>query len=199
MAFQNHVNRNYTSGFAGSLSNDGPLRVKAGRIASATGNTVSRAFGYEGEAPATGTTLAAFSPLVAVGGTTFFGVLVHPKHYALYGTVQGGPLDASYDLPQGAEAEFADMALLHAEIFNLAAAASTVSFGDPLGYVSTATTATQNPNGLPVGALVSYPAGTAVPDGITPIPNSRVVLPVDLAASAPGAVISTVTKIQLTQ
>ncbi|WGN90777.1 minor capsid protein [Burkholderia phage vB_BglM_WTB] len=195
--FQQQVNRNYTSGFVGEIAHDGPMRLKPGRIASATGNTVGRVFGYSGDAPATGVTLAAFSPQVVVGGAVFYGVLSIPKHYALFGTSQG-PLAASYNLPEGTDAEFADMAILHGELFNETTAVKAVSYGDSLAYVSTATTAAQNPQGLPLGAIVSVPAGADAPAGFTPIPNSRVINPISLAASGANPV-SGVTKIQLTQ
>nr|DAP64225.1 MAG TPA: hypothetical protein [Caudoviricetes sp.] len=205
--FQQKVNRSYTSGFAGEISRDGPLRGKVARIVSETigtdpaksTNRVSRVFGYKGEQGLQGQTLSARVPEVVVGGASFFGVLFHPKHSVLNGTVSGGPLAASYDLPKGYEAEFADMAFLHAEIFNETTAAKDVNYGDTLAYVSTATTAAQNPLALPLGAIVSVPAGAQVPDGFSVLPNSKVINPIKgLAASAAGAVISTVTEIQMT-
>ncbi|ABL96849.1 hypothetical protein BcepF1.118 [Burkholderia phage BcepF1] len=206
--FQQKINRSYTSGFAGEVSRDGPLRAKPARIVSETigtdpaksTNRISRVFGWFGEQGIQGKTLSANCPEVIVGGAKFYGVLFHPKHYVLNGTVAGGSLAASYDLPKGYEGEFADMAIMHAELFNETTAAKDIGYGDALAYVSDATTAAQNPNALPLGAIVSYPAGGAVPDGLTPIPNARVINPIAaVAASAPGAVVSVVTQIQLTQ
>ncbi|QOV06230.1 hypothetical protein CPT_Maja_010 [Burkholderia phage Maja] len=206
--FQQKVYRSYTSGFAGEISRDGPLRAKPGRIVSetigtdpaASTNRISRVFGWAGEQGVQGQTLSANCPEVIVGGSNFYGVLFHPKHYVLNGTVAGGSLAASYDLPKGYEGEFADMAMLHAELFNETTAAKDINYGDLLAYVSDKTTAAQNPQKLPLGAIVSYAPGAQVPDGFTPIPNGRVINPIKaLAASGPTAVVSTVTQIQLTQ
>jgi hypothetical protein len=197
--FQQTVNRNYTSGFAGEVAHDGPLRAKPGRIASDGPNTISRAFGFSDDQPATGTTLAAFAPEVIVGGKNFYGVLVHPKHYALFGTAQGGPLAASYDLPKGTNAEFADMAILHAELFNAGTATSAITFGWSVAYVPSDISAADNPNKLPIGALVAFDPAGAAPAGLVVIPNARVINSLQLAGSSPTSQISGVTKIQLTQ
>jgi hypothetical protein len=207
--FQTAVNRQYTTGFPGEIVRDGPTRGKMARISSATvgtdpgasTNRISRAFGWSGDMPAQGpTTYAAMEALVAVGNPVFFGILGNPKRYALSGTQAGGSLAASLDLPNGAEGEFFDMATgFIAEIFNFTTGAETVNFGDQLGYVSSAITALQNPNALPYGALVSFAAGASAPAGIVTIPNARIINPVTLAASGPGALVSTYTLVQLTQ
>ncbi len=205
--FQSTVYRQYTTGFPGEVVRDGPTRGKMGRISSATvgtdpgasTNRISRAFGYSGQVPATGITNALVEALVAVGGPIFFGILGNPKRYALYGT-NGGSLAASLDLPNGAEGEFFDMAMgFVAEIFNMTTGAETVNFGDPIGFIPNNISTGNNPNALPYGALVSWAAGAAVPTGVVQIPNARVTNPVTLAASGPGALVSTYTLIQLTQ
>lgn len=206
--FQSTVNRNYTQGFAGQVIKDGPLRAKSARISSATvgtdpaasTNRISRAFGYSGEMPVVGTTQAALEARVAVGGPVFFGILFHPKHYALLGTVSGGPLAASYDLPQDSEGEFTDMVTgLVAELFNESTASKTMNFGDQVAFAPNNITVGNNAQAVPYGGLISVPAGSAAPTGFILIPNARVINTSTLGASAAGAPISGNTIIQLTQ
>lgn len=203
--FQTSVKRNYTTGFPGDIIKDGPLRSKPARIASATvgtdpgasTNRISRAFGYTSDIAAQGTTLAALEANVSVGGPIFFGVLFNPKHYVLNGTVSGGPLAASLDVPQGFEGEFADMVIMVAELFNETTGTKAVAFGDNIAFVPNNISTANNPNQLPYGALVSYSG--ALPTGLVAIPNARVQNPISLVASAPGAAVSGYTIIQLTQ
>jgi hypothetical protein len=211
--FQSAVNRNYTTGFPGDIVRDGPTRAKPARIASATlqtdpgasSNRVSRAFGYTSEQAAQGgvtgptSTFSAVLPLVSVGGPNYFGVLGHPKHYALAGTVAGGTLAGSMDLPLGANAEFFDMVTgIVAEIFNETTAAKAINYGDSLAYVSSAITTAQNPLALPYGALVSVAAGSAVLPGFVAVPGSTIRTPQTLAASAAGALVIGDAVVQLT-
>lgn len=205
MTFQRTVNRNFTTGFPGEIVRDGPTRAKVVRLVASSqatspryqGNLVGRVYGYTGEVPATGTTLAALVQTVEIGGAAYAGVLIHPKHYVLQGTVQGGTLAPSIALNDGTEAEVADMAILIAEVFNPTEAAAQFNSGDLLAYVTTATTNVQDPIGLPLGAIVSFPAGTAIPAGFAALPGT-IQNPVGLAASAPSAPVSTLTIIQLT-
>lgn len=206
--FQSTVYRQYTTGFPGEIVRDGPTRGKVGRISSATTGTdpgastnrISRAFGYSGDMPPQGpTTYAASEALVAVGAPVFFGVLGNPKRYALSGNTTSS-LGPSLDLTSGSVGEFYDMATgLIVEIFNAGTAVQNVNFGDQLGYIPNTISTGNNPNALPYGALVSFAAGAAVPAGVVLIPNARVINPVTLAASAPGALVSTYTTVQLTQ
>jgi hypothetical protein len=213
--FQTMVNRNYTTGFPGEIVRDGPHRGKVARIASATlgvdpgasTNRISRAFGYSGEMSALGevgtpmySTYPAMEAQVEVGAPTFFSILGNPKRYALLGTVSGGPLAASLDLPMGYEGEFFDMATgFIAELFNETTGAKTTNWGDQVAFVPTTITALQNPEALPYGALISVPAGGAAPAGMILIPNARVINAQSLTASALGALVSGYTLIQLTQ
>lgn len=207
MTFQSKVNRNYTTGYPGEIVRDGPVRAKPGRIASlsvgtdpgASTNRVSRAFGWSADTPTTGITLAAMSPQVVVGGTPFYGIMGHPKHYVLQGTTAGGTLAPTLDLPLGYEAEFFDMVIMVAELFNETTAAKTMNYGDGVAYVPATITAGNNPEALPYGALVSFPAGGAPAAGMIAIPNARVINPESLAASAVGALVSAYTFIQLTE
>jgi hypothetical protein len=208
MSFQSTVRRNFTTGFPGEIVRDGPTRAKPGRISSvsvgvdpgASTNRISRAFGWAADIPATGTTQSAMESQVAVGGAVFFGVLGHPKHYALTGTLAGGPLAASMDLPQYALGEFFDMATgLIAEMFNDTTGAKTMNFGDQVAYVKNTITALENPLALPYGALISLAPGAAAPAGFAIIPNARVINPETMSASALGALVVGYNVIQLTQ
>ena len=208
MSFQTTVRRQYTTGFPGEIVRDGPTRGKPARISSVSvdidpglsTNRISRAFGWSADIPATGSTVSAMESQVDVGAPNFFGILGHPKHYALTGTVNGGPLDASIDLPQYALGEFFDMATgMVVEMFNDTDATKTVNFGDQVAYVSNAITALENPLALPYGALISVAAGDSIPAGFVGIPNARVINPESLAASALGALVSGSNIIQLTQ
>lgn len=207
MSFQSTVRRQYTTGFPGEIVRDGPTRAKPGRISSVTlgvdpgasTNRISRAFGWAADIPATGTTVSAMESQVSVGGPIFFGILGQPKDYALQGN-SSGSLAASLDLPQYALGEFFDMATgLVAEMFNETTGAKTMAFGDQVAYVSSAATALQNPLALPYGALISVPAGSAIPAGFVGIPNARVINPETLTASALGALVVGYNVIQLTQ
>jgi hypothetical protein len=208
MSFQKMVLRQYTTGFPGELVREGPHRAKPGRIASVSvgadpglsTNRISRAFGWSADMAAQGSTYSAMEAQVVVGAPIFYGILGHPKHYALTGTVAGGPLAASMDLPQYAEGEFFDMASgLVVELFNETTGSKTTAFGDQIAYVSNAITTLQNTLALPYGALISVAAGAAAPAGFILIPNARVINPESLTASALGALVSGYAVAQLTQ
>lgn len=206
MSFQTTVNRQFTTGFPGEIIKDGPLRAAAGRIVSADANNpnrIGRVFGYSADGGVVGSgasqTYAAECPNVVIGGTTYFGVLGHPKHYALRGSV-GDTLGASYDLPQGAEGEFFTMATgLVVEIANETTGTKNVVYGSSLAYVPAGISGANNPNGLPIGAIVAVAPGGSVPTGMLAIPGSKVLNPISIAASAPGAVVAGVTTVSLTQ
>lgn len=207
MSLQTQVNRAYVPFFAGQAVREGPKRAKIARIVSATlgtdpgasTNRISRAYGYSQEIPELGNSPVVQEAEVIVGGANFFGVLGHPQRYALYGQA-GNSLAASYDLPQGAEGEFYDMHTgLGIELFNFTTGAVTPNFGDPVGFVPSNISTANNPLAAPYGALVSWAAGSAAPTGVVQIPNARIVVPVSLAASAAGALVSGLTVVQLTQ
>lgn len=204
MPFQTTVNRNYTTGFAGEIVREGPTRAIAARInpvsnppvdARSYANSFSRAFGYVGEVPVTGQTLAALVHTVELGGEVFAGVLIHPKHHVLQGSAQGGTLAPVYSLPNYTEAEFASMAIIVAEIFNPTKAALAVTPSDTLAYMSQST-AGGDTLLIPLGGLMAF--GGAV-TGAIEIPNARVLNSVNIAASADGAPVSALTIISLTQ
>lgn len=205
--FQKTVGRNYTTGFPGDIVRDGPHRAKPARLATpnlgtdpgASTNRISRAFGFVADVPELGITNAADAYTVQVGGPVFFGLLGHPKHYALYGGAAGA-LTPTLDLPNGINAEFFDMVTgLVGELYNETTAAKTVHFGDQVAYVLDTITALQNPLALPYGALISVAAGAAAPAGFALIATARVMSGFTLAASAAGALISGDSILQLTQ
>lgn len=204
MSFQKVVNRNFTTGFPGEIVRDGPTRAKVVRLTAAAavarneGNIVGRVYGYTGEVPPTGSTLAALVQTAAVGGAVYAGVLIHPKHYALQGTIQGGTLAPSLALPNGAEAEVADMAIIVAEVFNPTTDALSVNSESVLGYVTNAILDANDAIGLPFGAIVAFAPGTELPTGFAKVPGI-VSNPVGITASAAGAPVSALTIIQLTQ
>lgn len=206
--FQNNVKRQYTTGFPGDIVRDGPMRAKPARIVSATlgtdpgasTNRISRAFGYNGDVPATGATLAALEATVNVGGAKFFGLLGNRYRYALQGTAAGGTLAAALDLPQNAEGEFFDMVTgMIMEFFNETTAAKTMTFGDGIAYVPNTISTGNNPLALPYGALVTFAAGGAPATGMIAIPNARVINTSALGASGAGALVSGYSIGQLTQ
>lgn len=216
MTFQKVVNRQYTFGFIGEIVRDGTLRAKPGRIASATvqadgsTNRVGYVFGYAGETGTPGTLggvdmaatvgLAGRVDSVEVGGTNFFGILFHPKHYALTGTTQGGSLAPSLDLLQGMEGEFVDMtAGVVVNIVNTENAVATLGYGAKLAYVPKGISTANNPLKLALGTIVAVPASGTVPTGMQEIPNTFVITPVTIPASAAAAsVMSTPAVIQMT-
>jgi len=208
--FQKTVNRQYTTGFPGDIVRDGPKRAKVGRILSNLANplaknTISRVFGYTNDEPPLGNgpgfNYSSLDAVVAVGGPIFYGVLGHPKHYALQGTDAGGPLAATIDLPNGFEGEFFDMVTgMVVELFNDTAAAKDIVFGDLLAYAPNNISGANNPNSVPFGGIITYKVGAAVPTGYTAIANAKVVQSIPgLAASAPGVPVSTYAIVQLTQ
>lgn len=208
MAFQSTVQRQYTTGFPGEIVRDGPTRAKHGRINSATlgtdpgasTNRISRAFGFSADMPATGITKSEIGALVAVGAPVFYGILGHPKHYALGGNAVGGSLAPSLDLGIGTNAEFFDMATgIVLELFNETTSAKTINFGDQIAFVPNTISTGNNPLALPYGALLSVAPGSAAPTGMILIPNARVINPGTLSASASGALVSGLTIGQLTQ
>ena len=211
--FQKTVNRQYTTGFPGDIVRDGPMRAKPGRIQSdltnpaLARNTISRAFGRTGDAPPLGNptpvgyNYTSLDGVAAVGGPVFFGILGHPKHYALSGTAAGGPLAPTIDLPNGFEGEFFDMVTgMVVELFNETTAAKNIAYGDSLCYVPNNVSGANNPQGIPYGGIVTYNPAQSLPTGFVAIPNARVIQVITgLGASAPNAPVSTYAIVQLTR
>lgn len=204
MSLQTTVRRAYTGGFPGQIVADGPRRAKPGRIQSATigadaaksTNRMSRAFGYLSDYPSPGAPNegTGYVATVEVGGENFFGILGQPTSYALFGQ-PGDSLAPSMDLPIGAVGEFFDMVTgLVVEAFNETTAQKNITFGDQVAYITGA-----DPQGVPLGGIITVQAGQAAPAGATLIPNARVMTTVSIDASAAGAPKSTLVVVQLTQ
>jgi hypothetical protein len=208
MGFQRTVNRNYTTGFPGEIVRDGPLRAKAVRIAALTptiparyaaGNLIGRVYGYVGEVPATGTTLAALAPTVVIGGPVYAGVLIHPKHYVLQGNAVDGTLGASLAIQSGSEGEVADMAIIVAEVFNIALSAAAIDPSFVVGYIPNNVDGTVETTGIPYGALVAGATASIVTSrGGVVISGAKILNSISLSGSAVGAPVSGYTIVQLT-
>jgi len=207
MTFQRSVARNFPVGFPGEIVRDGPTRAIAARVATSSkagtprfvGNRVGHVFGYVGEVPVSGKTQAALVSTVEVGGANYAGIFIHPKHHVLQGTIAGGPLAASLDVPDATEIEVANMVTgLVVQIYNHTKAVKTIVAGDDLYYVSTATTDLEDDLILPLGAIISVAKGGAAPAGFTKI-NGQVMNSISLVASAVGAVVAGLTIIQTVQ
>lgn len=207
MGFQRTVNRNFTTGFPGEIVRDGPLRAKAVRIAALTptiparytGNLIGRVYGYVGEVPATGTTLAALAPTVVIGGPVYAGVLIHPKHYVLQGNSVDGTLGASLAIQSGSEGEVADMAIIVAEVFNIGLAAATIDPSFAVGYIPNTVDAGTETTGIPYGALVAGSSASVVTSrGGVVINGAKILNTISLSGSAVGAPVSGYTIVQLT-
>lgn len=208
MSFQKVVNRNFTTGFVGDIVRDGPLRAVTCRFAPLTGgalssarndgNVIGRVFGFVGEVPVSGQTLAALVPTVALGAVPYAGVLIHSKHYALQGNSVDGTLGASMTLPNGSEGEIADMAIPVAQIYNHTTGALAIQAGWALGYVPNTVDVADEPLGLPFGALVAFNPVSPPPIWLEQIPGAKVKNAITLSASAVGALVAGTTIIQLT-
>lgn len=207
MSFQRTVNRNFTTGFPGEIVRDGPNRTKAVRIAALTpsvaaryvGNLIGRVYGYLGEVPATGTTLAALAPTVVIGGPVYAGVLIHPKHYVLQGNAVDGTLGASLAIQSGSEGEVSDMSIIVAEVFNPTTATAAIDPSFVLGYVPNNVNPATETIGLPYGAIIAGANAAAITGvGGIVISGAKVLNSISLSASAVGAPVSGYTIIQLT-
>ena len=200
--FQQVVNRQYTLGFIGEIIRDGVLRAKPGRIKSDTAlNGISRVFTYSGntgtpaDSVANAVGYAAQTYEVESGGTgAFFGILAHPKHYALSGG-QAGTLSPTMTLQKNSEGEFVDCTSgMLVEVFNETTTAKNVNYGDKLAFCNSATT--PNAQGVPQGGIITY-SGATPPTGFIAIPNAFVTLAVTIGASAAGAPVAGALSIQM--
>lgn len=192
MTLQKTVNRQYTQGFVGEISQDGPSRAKPARIVAngTTANRIGRAFTYDSELGATGTTIPYIEFNVKPGGTTgFVGILAIPKHYTLYGNVTDGPLGPSIDLPAGAEGEFMDMGILNLAISNGNDAPAAIPYQAKVYYAAAVAAAaagyvqvTQND----LGRLYVFPTAAPVDTAVfREVPGSKVTMAI--TASVPPA------------
>ncbi|CAH0447397.1 hypothetical protein LMG10661_03463 [Ralstonia syzygii subsp. syzygii] len=144
MAFQSTVRADMAFGVPGELFTDGPVRAAPYTLQSTSPNIV----GYAYTEAADGT--------AQVGGTgKFAGILVHPKHYASWGT-PAGTLAPTMELPNQSIGELLTMGEIVVGLFAAAA-------GDYAVVYDTTT-----------GALSAIAAGGVVPPGSAEVPNTRV-------------------------
>lgn len=96
MAFQSTVSLSQAFGVPGEVIFTGPTRAQPYRLSSADAsyNVVGRAFTVSSEGVAQ-----------AGGAGAFAGILVHPKHYASYGTTADGTLAPTLTLANNAQVE----------------------------------------------------------------------------------------------
>lgn len=144
MVFQTAVRADMAFGVPGELFTDGPVRAAPWTLLSAKPNVIGYAYTLAGDGVA------------QVGGTgQFVGILVHPKHYASYGTA-AGTLAPTMELPNQSIGELLSMGDI---VVSLAAAAD-------VGYTVIYDTTT--------GALSAIAAGVEVPGGSAEVPNALV-------------------------
>lgn len=208
--FQHNVNRQFGTGVVGEIVNDGPIRAKPARIvagAAGTLNKIGRAFGHSADGTMQGATAAALSYDAVVGGAKFFGILAHPKHYALYGATpaeyageQAGPLSPTLELPVGNEGEFVDMGIMLVELTqgNLVAGDITYGFGVYYCVAAGAATATDGATTVAdIGKLFAFTdASAADADARFNKIDGAIVITSNTGVAAGAAVLA---KVQLTR
>ncbi len=142
MSFQTTVRDNITFGVPGELFSDGPVRAEPWTLISTKPNVIGYAYTYANEG------------MAQVGGKgPFLGILVHPKHYASYGTLDG-TLAPTMELANGSIGELLTMGAI---IVNLSPPADA---GDTVIYDTT------------TGALSAISAGSEIPKGKAKLPNT---------------------------
>ena len=107
MSLQSVVNFIMAFGIIGEIIFGGPRRATPANMKSGgtIPNTVGKAFTWDA-------TVDGEVGAGAIGAGAFAGILIHPKHYALYGTQAGGPLAPSLDLPENSIGELVTMGIM---------------------------------------------------------------------------------------
>lgn len=126
MAFQSTVRLVQTVGIIGEIIFGGPHRSRPLNVNSggATPNTVGKAFTFD-------TSVDDECGAGSIGGGAFAGILINPKHYALNGTVAGGSLAPTLDLPDNTNAELMSMGTIIVDLTIV----DTGLIGEPIFYV----------------------------------------------------------------
>ena len=126
MTFQSLVRLVQTVGIIGEIIFGGPHRVRPLNLNSggATPNTVGKAFTFDA-------TVDDEAGAGSIGAGAFAGILVSPKHYALNGTVAGGSLAPTLDLPDNTNAELMSMGTIIVDLTIV----GTGKIGEPIFYV----------------------------------------------------------------
>ena len=130
MAFQSTVSTAQGFGVVGEVAFDGPTRAQPYVLVSADAsyNVVGRAFTVTSEGVA-----------AAGGSGVFAGILVHPKHYASYGTAVGGPLAPTLTLANNATGELLTMGEIVVALPGAAAIGDAVKYNTTTGILGTGT------------------------------------------------------------
>ncbi|MCP4122229.1 MAG: hypothetical protein GY751_10790 [Bacteroidetes bacterium] len=122
MSFQSTVRLVQTTGIIGEIIFDGPHRARPLNLNSggATPNTVGKAFTFDDSVDDE-------AGAGAIGAGAFAGILINPKHYALYGS----SLTPSLDLPDNTNAEVLSMGTIIVDL----SAVDTGKIGEGIYYV----------------------------------------------------------------
>ena len=144
MPFQTTVRAEIAFGIPGELFSDGPVRAAPWTLQSKQPNLIGHAYTYAHEGVA------------QVGGTgPFVGILVHPKHYASYGT-PAGTLAPTMALANDSVGELLTMGEIMVSL----------PFPTEVGYLVIYDTIT--------GALSALAADSSVPAGSAKVPHAVV-------------------------
>lgn len=131
MPFQSTVRSEQTTGVAGELAFEGPLRAQTGIL-----NTGTPANNIVGSCALRVVSEGVF----AAGGTgVFAGILANPKTYASGGTTAGGPLAPTMVLPNGTQVEAVSNGIMFVNLTGAAAIGDLVRSQDTTGLLSTVT------------------------------------------------------------
>jgi hypothetical protein len=182
--FQQQVTYAYAAGLPGEIAADGPLRAQSFRLVANTttptnpigfGQAFVYAPGGDVSNPNGIATTQTATPGTDGTSVTFAGILINPKAHALYGTVSGGPLAPSYQLPDGSWGELCTMGILFVSITAATAAAGVA--GAQVAFDA-------------VGNLVAVAPGAAAPAGTQLIKGAFLNTNIGLQATPVLAVIT---------
>jgi hypothetical protein len=102
-------------------------------------------------------------------------------------------------IQSGSEGEVADMAIIVAEVFNIALSAAAIDPSFVVGYIPNNVDAGTETTGIPYGALVAGATASIVTSrGGVVISGAKILNSISLSGSAVGAPVSGYTIVQLT-
>lgn len=168
MTFQSTVYRDQGAAIVGEMAFDGPWRAQAGIIDSVgttpAFNRIGRAFTQVEDADGHCTV----GGDATADGTPFYGIFCNPKEQAMYGTVAGGTLAPTLDVPQYAVGSFATMGPVWCSFAAACQVGDLVDYVIATGVLVTRAPSVANPisgNANIPGAAIKYYGLTAA--GIT--------------------------------
>ncbi len=154
MPFQTTVRADMAFGVPGEIFSDGPVRATPWTLQSTKPNVIGYAYTF------------AINDVVQVGGTgRFAGILIHPKHYASYGTPDG-TLAPTLTLSNGSIGELLTMGEIIVNITPPADAGYTVIYDTTTGALSAIATGSEVPKGsatVPNAIISRYPSNAYKP------------------------------------